>query len=213
MSSTNRAGHVPHPEGDYATPIWCTKLVLPLLPTPYIVLDPCAGKGNILKAVSQTHPHAVLLALELNEERAKQCETIKNTVLLKRGNALSPKTQWTSPDGQAPDLILTNPPFVLAESFLRRALHEVHPNGTVCMLLPVPFVSASSRRGFWLTAALERNSMGADMHVLTKRPSFTKVGTSSNDSVEYAWFVFNRYTTGKWYRLEVDEEINPVVKV
>jgi len=79
------------------------------------------------------------------------------------------------------DLIITNPPFSLALEFLKKSLQEAK---TVIYLLRLNFLGAQIRHDFW--------AMNSPTHlfVLSKRPSFTEDG--STDSVEYAWFVWDR---------------------
>lgn len=76
------------------------------------------------------------------------------------------------------DLILTNPPYSIAEEFVIKALHHAD---TVVMLLRLNFLGAQKRYKFWI-----ENEPDA-LFVLSKRPSFTGKGT---DSTEYAWFVW-----------------------
>ena len=204
MSSTKRGGRKPRKDGNYATPLWAVRVVLPLLPMAKRILDPAAGKGNILRAVADYYGDRdkpdVLAGIELNPERAQKAAVIDLVTEVICANALLRGIEWNSPQ-----LIIMNPPFSLAEIFVRRALKEVTPDGMVCVLLPVPFVSSGSRKGFWDGAAADFHKEKPDMHILTRRPSFTKIGESSNDSVEYAWFLFSKQSTGKWNRLEPEE--------
>lgn len=207
MSSTNRGGKQV-PDGNYATPMWAIRVVLPLLPRATRVLDPAAGRGNILRAVSEYYgsrdePY-VLAGIELDPKRAQAAALIDRVSTVLLANSLLLDVTWDLCDG-APDLIITNPPFVLAEAMLRKALKSVAPGGTVCFLLPLPFISGGCRKAFWEKAATAFNPVMPDVHVLTKRPSFRKIRNSSNDSVEYAWFIFSPTSTGRWFRLEPDE--------
>ena len=85
-------------------------------------------------------------------------------------------------DGKV-DLILTNPPFSLAQEFITHSLEKAD---TVFMLLRLNFLGSIKRHDWWV-----KNSPSA-LYVLSKRPSFTGSGT---DATDYAWFVWD--TTDK----------------
>lgn len=78
------------------------------------------------------------------------------------------------------DLILTNPPYSLAQEFIKHALPRAD---LVIMLLRLNFLGAQKRYKFWCD-----NEPDA-LYVLSKRPSFTGKGT---DATDYAWFVWQQ---------------------
>ncbi len=80
------------------------------------------------------------------------------------------------------DLIATNPPFSQAESFIRRSLELLKPYGVAVFLLRLEFLSSLKRR------ALYRDRPPAEVHVLQRRPSFSKDGKT--DAQEYAFYVW-----------------------
>jgi hypothetical protein len=65
-----------------------------------------------------------------------------------------------------PDVIITNPPFALAQHFIAKALEDVQPHGLVVMLLRLNFFGSEKRREFW-----EAN-MPFVTYIHAKRPSF-----------------------------------------
>lgn len=78
------------------------------------------------------------------------------------------------------DLILTNPPFSLAQQFIDYSLPRA---STVIMLLRINFLGSVSRHDWW-------NSNKPDaLHILSKRPSFTGTGV---DSIDYAWYMWDK---------------------
>lgn len=79
------------------------------------------------------------------------------------------------------DLIITNPPFSLALEFLQKSLQEAK---TVIYLLRLNFLGSQIRHDFWTL------NPPTHLFVLSKRPSFTEDG--GTDSVEYAWFCWDR---------------------
>lgn len=181
MSSTNRGAT--RPDGDfYRTPEWCVKKILPALPNGS-VLDPCAGDGAILRAVDGIH--APLSGIEINPELCVGAQCIGT--FIEEKDALLDSTNWGRPN-----LVLMNPPFGLALEFVRKAIEVQKPHGgTVAALLRMAFVAGKARGAFW-------DGNPGDMHVLSRRPSFTGHGT---DSCDYAWFVFGPGRGGKWWRL------------
>lgn len=67
------------------------------------------------------------------------------------------------------DCIITNPPYSLAEEFLRKSL-EIAP--VVCFLLRLNFLGSQKRAAF-----LSKNP--PDVYVLSERPSFVNGKTDS----------------------------------
>lgn len=81
-----------------------------------------------------------------------------------------------------PQTIITNPPFSIAETFLRKTFEISKKNDSdVIMLLRLNFLGAQKRKTFWSEFPVSK------IYVLSKRPSFTGKGT---DSTEYAWFIW-----------------------
>ncbi len=74
-------------------------------------------------------------------------------------------------------LIITNPPFALADQIVQKALSEVRPGGFVVMLLRLNYFGGQKRRPFW------RKHMPKHVLVHPRRISFTDDGRT--DSIEY----------------------------
>lgn len=190
MSATNRSeaagtGHVRHPDDFYRTPAWCTRAILPYVcrfglcwPTGGegdVIVDPCCGDGAILDVIADTWPKATRLGVEIDGDRCIASHDRGHRVSKRDALSVGP---WHH---TKPRLVITNPPYSLAEDFVRRALDEVAEGGVVAMLLRLPFL-ASMKRAAWLRSATP------SVHVLPKRPSFTGKGT---DSTDYGWFVWD----------------------
>lgn len=95
------------------------------------------------------------------------------------------------------DVIITNPPFYLAEEFVRKALScATH----VAMLLRLAFLETRRRE------ALHREHP-SDVYVLTRRPSFT--GNGATDNSAYAWFVWGPGRGGHWFPLVTPQTLKP----
>jgi hypothetical protein len=84
--------------------------------------------------------------------------------------------EWNQPV----DLILTNPPFSLAQEFID---HSNKHAQTVFMLLRLNYLGAIKRYEWWV------KQPPTALYVLSKRPSFTGSGT---DATDYAWFVWDK---------------------
>lgn len=118
------------------------------------VLEPCCGDGSI----TTTFAHFSLPIV---------------------GRDLTTGHDFLKPvDEPTWDLIITNPPFYLAQPMAVRAFKSAR---TVIFLQRVNWLGSATRYNFWRTYPLSH------MYVLTPRPSFTGRGT---DSTEYAWFIW-----------------------
>lgn len=79
------------------------------------------------------------------------------------------------------DCVITNPPFLLAEEFARKALVDAD---VVIMLLRVGFLGSLERYDFW-----EENPP-QHMISLSSRPSFT--GDGKTDGADYCFYVWDK---------------------
>ncbi len=95
------------------------------------------------------------------------------------------------------DVIITNPPFYLAEEFVRKALnHATH----VAMLLRLAFLESRKREAF-------HQAHLSDVYVLSRRPSFTNNGATDNSA--YAWFHWGPGCGGRWSILPTPQTNKP----
>lgn len=189
MSATNR-GAERRPHDAYRTPAFCVHRLLELRkwPKDCVWLDPCAGDGAIIDAVNSYYGDQASRIEWGAVEIRPECETV-----------LADKTDWyfmgdfltrregvrtlIAPSGEKQPvnrlgIVLMNPPYSLAEEFIRASL-DLNPIAVVA-LLRLNFL-ASAKRALWLRDAVP------DVYVLPNRPSFTGEGT---DATDYAWFVF-----------------------
>jgi hypothetical protein len=137
------------------------------------VLDPGAGTGVWGAALRQVYRHhtPLLTGIDL---RALPAHPAYDTWLA--GNYLTT-------DLGPFDLVLGNPPYALAEPFIRRALAQTRPRGQVIFLLRLAFLATQERgRGLWADAPPHTVS------VCSRRPSFT--GNGKTDATDYAVFLW-----------------------
>lgn len=83
--------------------------------------------------------------------------------------------------------IITNPPFRLAENFIRHALELTKPvNGMVAMLLRIDFDSAKTRRDIFEDC----RAWGTKL-VLTKRIKWFENPKGGSPSENHAWYIWD----------------------
>lgn len=145
--------------------------------------EPAVGAGDIVKAIGPRHQWTTfdirdVPAPELAHDHAASFDFLNDV-----------------PDdlGIVWDVIVTNPPFYLAEEFVRKALkHADH----VAMLLRLAFLETRKREDL-------HREHPSDVYVLSRRPSFMANGAT--DSCAYAWFVWGPGRGGRWEILRTPE--------
>lgn len=215
MSSTNR-GRARRPQDFYETPSWVTAAMLqrieehPQMGRAHTwdrVLEPAAGNGAIIRVMREMRrPIRHLTALELNPSRLIRLRqrVVPNRLLngdfrtFARFEKHRFDSRWTD-DGMEPDpengysLIFTNPPFSLAEEYVRSALPLLRHDGYLVLLLRLSFLESQERIAL-------HTGYPSDVYVLPRRPSFT--GDGNTDSSAYAWFVWGHGCGNYWEILQ-----------
>ncbi len=168
MSSTNR-GSKRHKDDFYETPTWLTEAIIPyirpFLPATPRILEPAYGDGAITRILEAEFPQAHIVSGDING-----------------GGSLGKNNFLTDPIGLDFDLILSNPPFLLAQEFITTALtYRKCESSLVVMLSRLNFLGSKKRASWW-------RDNPAHIYVTPKRPSFRADGKT--DSIEYAWFVW-----------------------
>ena len=172
MSATNRSAVRRH-DDVYETPPWTVKRLLEEVQIPGgLWLEPCAGSGDIMRAVNEMRSDVAWQAIELREECAPALGSVVGVGCIKICSFLDYAAPLTF------SAIVTNPPYGFAAEFLNHAL-PMAP--FVAFLLRLNWL-ASHRR-----CELLREHM-PDVYVLPNRPSFTGGRT---DATEYAWMVWH----------------------
>lgn len=147
MSATNRGAIVVSQEF-YPTPVHTTMSILQEINFTKVqtFTEPCKGDGHIFNLVNAPIKH--------------YCE-------------LSEGTDYLTTPMPTVDLVLTNPPFSLAEQFITKALTE---SKTVIMLQRVNFLGSQARKSFWA------KHPPTHLFVLANRPKF--VATCTNKQLD-----------------------------
>lgn len=205
MSAAGRTPGLRVPQDNYATPPWCVDRILERLPLPTYKLppqdgafavdglphdvkpaywlDPCAGSGQLIRAAQAYHASRGLAlprwqAVEVRPECEASLVTVANPVIISDFLRVVPASY---------EVVLTNPPYSLAEEFVRACL-PIAKN--IVMLL----------RLNWLENKDELlKEHPADVYVLPNRPPFgrDKKGKISTDATAYAWFHWSETTQGR----------------
>ena len=174
MSSTNR-GSIREVSDYYVTPIkGIVKFLVSWEDFPLSgsssILDPCAG-GDSKNEMS--YPLAL-------SRFGLSCDTID----IREDSKASQIGDYLLIDcSNKYDLIITNPPFSLAQEIARKAITEVKSNGFVVLLLRLNFFGSQKRFSFW------QNYPPYGIFVHSQRMSFTG-GTT--DSIEYMHCIWKK---------------------
>jgi hypothetical protein len=155
----------------YETPACAVEALLRVESLPHHILEPACGPGAIVKVLEE-HGHHVIASDLHHYARGIPGMDFFDYV-----------TEW--------DCIITNPPYQLAEKFVRHAL-TISP--LVIMLLRLAFLESVRR-----TEILEKSGL-ARIHVFRNRlPMMHRAGWSgpkASSAMPFAWFVWCRGHTG-----------------
>jgi len=165
MSSTNR-GAERRIDDVYETPAWCVRRLLEVWqPREGELVEPCCGSGQIVRCFPG---------------RSWSTCDIRDVEPLSERHVTGDFLQVTTATDHSVTAVITNPPFSLAEEFIRHC-DELYRSADLVFLLRLNFLGSAGRLKLW------RDLGAPDVFVLPNRPSFTGWKT---DSCEYAWFVF-----------------------
>ena len=167
MSSTGR-GTTREPKDHYDTPSYTIRSLLMNHDIQYPALEPCAGNMAIVDMLKTGEVYSV--DIDTNSHAIAHADYLRWDV------------------NQQYKTIITNPPFNIAIDIIKKALADVVDGGEVIMLLRLNFLGSQRRRSFWEDHPCKK------IHVLSKRPCFIN---GKSDSIEYAWFIWERGYTGK----------------
>lgn len=155
----------------YWTPAWCTEALLDRTLMPPRVWEPACGEGHICRVLGRRN--IIYSATDLVDHGFGRA----GVDFL----ALNTAQELLAP---AFPSIITNPPYKLAEAFIRQALRFMEPEkGRVAMLLRNEYDSAASRRDLFEHPAFLKKL------VLTKRPKWSAEDKASPRH-NFAWFVW-----------------------
>lgn len=170
----------------YPTPAWMTDHLLDRLdlrhnePHPPRIVEPCVGQGHIVNAIKRRYPAAQFITNDLDHQWPADCHMDAGDRFFHGFG--TPSFEW-----DAPDWVISNPPFSEAFDIVRNAL-EVARIG-VAMLLRVTWLEPpkekAKARGIWLA------EHPPAWELVMERFSFD--GSGKQDSAPTAWFVWSKY--------------------
>lgn len=133
---------------------------------PGTIWEPACGDGAICRVLEQ-HGYPVY-ATDLNY----------------RGYGLTNPVDFLNAPEMMVDHIITNPPFKLAEPFIRQALKRT--TGKVVMLCKLQFLEGAKRKMMFESTPLKK------VYVFSKRLTMTRNGEKMANSgmIAFAWFVW-----------------------
>jgi len=156
------------------------------------ILDPGAGEGVWGRVYKERFPSAHLTGVELRDlEKPEEYDDWFVTDYL----------EWET--DKTFDLIVGNPPYSLAEPFVRKSMELLRPGGRIMFLLRLTFLASQTRYyGLYEDCGLH------SVMVSSRRPSFTLDGRTDAD--DYAIFVWDKFPSkafiGSWLMWEYDNE-------
>ena len=125
----------------------CTEWVSKLRPDPTdpvrgppLILEPCAGKGPFVKAARKTWPYSKVVAVDIRPECEAPCREAGAVTF-----ACFDSTRMSVATIAAADLIITNPPFKLADELARHFWAHMKDGAVLAFLLSVTFLGSKDR--------------------------------------------------------------------
>ena len=159
----------------FQTPDWAVIIYLdawaPTINPPTNILEPAAGGRALLGPLRRAWPNATIDPRDIELQPGDEG-------IVKQSNF------WLDDAPERFDLCISNPPFSIAETFVRQSLTKVRAWGYVSMLLPLGFLCSQERAGFRAEVGLPLETWA-----LASRPSFKGNGTDSRDC---GWMVWRR---------------------
>lgn len=183
MSSTNRKNASERHVSDYyVTPIKDVRDFIREwggLTDDMLILDPCAG-GDVTHEMS--YPTALNRAIDTIDIREDSLAEVKGDFL-------------TMDIEKKYDLVITNPPFNLAQEIIEKAHEVTKEGGHIVMLLRLNFLGSKARKAFW------EKYPPYQIFVHHRRMSFQDDG--GTDSIEYAHFVWKKGVSPDFAQLRI----------
>lgn len=192
MSATGRGrARLGGVEDFFVTSKWCVdRLLEEWRPPGGVWVEPGAGNGSVIRAVNGCRADVRWVAVEVREGEYQTLVASGADVVI--GDFLGKGGQRARDAAERVSVVIGNPPYVLAQEFIDRAM-ELFPNAWIAFLLRIPFMASQERAAFM-------RSRCPDVYVLPNRPEFFKGGS---DSTDYAWFVWHGATPAIRGRISV----------
>ena len=177
LDKAANAGRAPtrdHVDDRYDTDPVAIRALMKVERLPKVIWEPCCGTGNIVDELRH-HGHQVI-ATDIN---ARGCPDSSVRDFLK-----------PAPFHRC-DAIVTNPPYVLAEDFVRIGLERAP---LVAMLLRLAFLESVKRSHLLDAGHLARVHVFANRLPMMHRDGWS--GKRASSAIAFAWFVWDRNYNG-----------------
>lgn len=138
------------------------------------IVEPSVGGGAFLQAARLVHPDAEYTAVDMDPAAPGLALPGVHAV----------HADWLDTVVPVGSVIIGNPPYSVAEEHVTHALRY---GSVVAFLLRIGFLASRKRYAWWQANPPD------EVHVISRRPSFTGGGT---DSQEYAWYVWRAGSVG-----------------
>lgn len=173
---------------DWETPpILAEKIVQLLTPFEITVLEPCAGRGCLVKALAEKNRWVE--AYEISQSRFSQLEKLAtHQVVVHHYDFLKVDAEARC----AVDVVVANFPFSQIVKFIEHSMKFLKPNGRLLMLAPLDCFCAKKRNAEFLKLNLHIHAI----HPIVGRVAYLKNGKSENNRQIYdAVFDIRDYQT------------------
>ena len=188
MSSANR-GRDRNKDDLYETAYWLIEAEVPRLKNLLsgikqpVIWEPCAGNGRITRVVKHFFPEALIYSSDIGDFPGLDATGVDFL------------TADSTPHGE-PDLIISNPPFFIAQAIIEHAQTLVKEEGCIVMLERLNFLGTKKREP-WLRGTPPSSNISP------RRASF--LPTRQCDSIEYGWFEFLSELASRFHHSEYGE--------
>jgi hypothetical protein len=168
----------------------------------YTILDPGAGEGRWGVFARKRWPNAYIEGIDI-EDHTK----LKDN-LTKIYNTYRNKQDFLSYNYDRKfELIIGNPPFSLAEEFIRKSFYLLNPMGCILFLLKLDFLAGIERAKTFFN-----NLPPREVWICSRRPSFNTPKNRRTDSSAYAIYLWQKgwdYSPNiKWLDWKYDKELD-----
>ena len=152
---------------------------------PYNYLDPGCGNGIWGNVIHYHFPNSNIFGIDINLPSSMEYGIAYNLVY---------DEDYLEFDFDGFELIAGNPPYSLAEEFVRKSFDLIADGGYIFFLLRLAFLE-SKKRHFGLFSEYPPKRV----YVLSRRPSFFSSNgkTKTTDALSYAMFLWQRGWKGK----------------
>jgi len=167
-------------EGDrYFTETWVTQALLDAVRFRGWIWEPACGRGDMVKILEE-YGYAISASDIAGDSLG--CTTAHKIEFLTGRMEVDLNDEFS---------IVTNPPYIMAEEFIRRSLELTkHAGGMVAMLMRNEYDCAASRRDLF-----ERDCFAAKL-VLTRRPRWVDDRHSASPRHNFAWYLWDWQHSG-----------------